>query len=125
MTAHTNYDLGKCIRCKKDTAVDVMCKGKGQEAFSFNMCELCMIATTPGVTRLRGNGDIIYEMNHDMPKNMFINLKDRALNPNKDEVIQKRSEEAKVDVLKSAKSRCAPYLFLRGVSLLTDDARVA
>lgn len=68
------------------------------------MCDSCLLTTT-GVSRLRGNGDHIYAANCDVPKNMFINVKNRTLDPEKDDIIQNRSELAKVDVLKSAKSR--------------------
>ena len=95
---------GTCVRCKKETLPSILCRGKGQEVFSFNMCDACLI-TTSGVTRLRGNGDRIYEANFDAPKNFFYNVKNRAVDPESGNKLQKRSEDAKVSVLKVAKGR--------------------
>ena len=61
--------------------------------------------TTSGVTRLRGNGDKIWNSHRDSPKNFFLDLKRCALNPEKYELVQERAKVAKYDVLKGAKVR--------------------
>eukprot|EP00602_Paraphysomonas_sp_CaronLab_P005736 CAMPEP_0185032330 /NCGR_PEP_ID=MMETSP1103-20130426/20305_1 /TAXON_ID=36769 /ORGANISM="Paraphysomonas bandaiensis, Strain Caron Lab Isolate" /LENGTH=561 /DNA_ID=CAMNT_0027568181 /DNA_START=326 /DNA_END=2011 /DNA_ORIENTATION=+ len=78
------------------------------------MCDECMIRTA-GVTQLRGNGDRIWECNIDAPKNFYSNLKNRALDPDKDRLIQRRAEIAKMEVLREAKKRrdISRYLFVK------------
>jgi hypothetical protein len=57
------------------------------------------------VTRLRGNGDKIWEINQEIPKNCYLNLEKRALDENRDELIFERAKVAKYEVLRGAKTR--------------------
>jgi hypothetical protein len=68
------------------------------------MCDACLLALSM-VARLRGNGDIIWECNRDVPKNAYLNLKSRTLDPNRIVSGLERAKGAKYEVLKGAKAR--------------------
>lgn len=95
---------GTCIRCRKVFSPAVLTRGKGEEAFSFNMCDSCL-TTLSMVSRLKSNGDIIWECNRDIPKNCYLNLKRCALDPHRNERELERAKIAKFEVLKGAKAR--------------------
>jgi hypothetical protein len=57
------------------------------------------------VTRLRGNGDKIWEINREIPKNCYLNLEKRALDANRNELVLERAKLAKYEVLREAKIR--------------------
>jgi hypothetical protein len=55
------------------------------------------------VSRIKGNGDKIWEINHDIPCNTYINLERSLLDPNRDEIINQRTREASFAVRTTAK----------------------
>lgn len=107
MLSPSNFEYsraGTCVRCRKGFIPAVLTRGKGQEAFSYNMCDACLM-TLSMVTRLRGNGDKIWEINRDIPKNCYLNLEKRALDPNRNDSVLERAKVAKYEVLREAKTR--------------------
>lgn len=85
-----------CIRCRKAPAPSVfITKWPYEEAVSYNMCEECLVTTTFGITRVRGNGSAIMAANADAPKHMMVDLKGRSLNPNRDSELLNRCIEAR------------------------------
>ena len=90
------YYRKTCIRCRKFHQVPIlMSYESGSIAYSLNYCEECMLVTTPGTSRLRGNGRLIWEANEDTPKNAWINLKKLAEAEDRDEKLHERALEAK------------------------------
>ena len=81
-----------------------MSKGRGEIAFSMNLCENCMMVTSH-IPRLRGNGDKIWENNAECPKTFYKDLTAAMLNPNRNDAFKTRAEEAWLYVLKAAKER--------------------
>ena len=93
------YYRKACIRCRKWHQEPIFLSyGSGSSAFSVNYCEECLIVTTPGLTRLRGNGALIWETNVDTPKNAWFDLKKICMMPDRDEKIHKRAVEARHQV---------------------------
>lgn len=82
----------------------ILSRGNGEELFCFNYCDACLMLMS-NVTSFRGNGDKIYQANKDVPKNFYINLKKRALDPDKGPKLLYRTQEAQFDVLKNSKVR--------------------
>lgn len=95
---------GNCLRCRSHFKHAVMAKGKGESAYSINLCETCTMLTSH-LTRLRGNGDAIWNTNKDCPKTFFKDLKASMLDPDRNESIKIRAEEAWLHVLTAAKER--------------------
>ena len=63
------YYRQKCIRCRKARQPAVfMTHTSSSVGYSLNYCEDCHVATTEGITRVRGNGDAIWQSNVDTPK---------------------------------------------------------
>jgi hypothetical protein len=82
----------------------VIAMGKGQAAFSINMCEACILKTSQ-ITRIRGNGDRIWNDNKDCPKTFYRDLKAGMLDPDRKKKFKVRAEEAWLHVLRAAKGR--------------------
>lgn len=74
---------------------------------------------TGQVSRLRGNGDQVYDKNNLTPKCFYANLVSKSLSMSRNEELQIRSEEAYLHVLKSAKLR---YLFWAIVSWVCNNS---
>ena len=90
------YFRQKCIRCRKAKQPAVfMTHTSSSVGYSLNYCEDCHIATTEGITRARGNGDAIWQSNVDTPKSAWLDLKNRALDPKRDEKLLERCVEAR------------------------------
>ncbi len=90
------YFRQKCIRCRKNKQPAVfLAHSSSSVGYSLNYCDDCHVATTEGITRTRGNGNSIWQANVDTPKNAWINLKDRLLDPYREEKLLKRSAEAR------------------------------
>ena len=53
------YFRGNCVRCRNAMKQSVLSKNKSMIVYSFNLCENCLLATTPGIGKLRGNGGAI------------------------------------------------------------------
>jgi hypothetical protein len=86
------YYRKACIRCRKWHQPHIfMTRNGGSEGFSINYCEDCHITTTPGTTRLRGNGSVIWNANVDTPKNAWLDLKALCTAPNRDQLIHERA----------------------------------
>ena len=96
--------LGNCLRCRNYFKHAVLAKGKGQVAYSINLCEKCTMLTSQ-LTRLRGNGDNIWRNNEECPKTFFKDLKAAMLDPDRNENFKVRAEEAWLHVLTAAKER--------------------
>lgn len=71
----------------------------------MNYCEPCIIATTPGVKRIRGNGDLIYEAHRETPKIYYTDLHATAMNPMRDQYLLERAKECRKWTLILAKYR--------------------
>mmetsp|Transcript_6338 Transcript_6338/g.10372 ORF Transcript_6338/g.10372 Transcript_6338/m.10372 type:complete len:347 (+) Transcript_6338:73-1113(+) len=98
------YFRGNCLRCRSYFKHAVIAMGKGQTAFSINICEACILKTSH-LTRIRGNGDRIWNDNKDCPKTFYRDLKAGMLNPDRNKLLKVRSEEAWLHVLRAAKDR--------------------
>ena len=94
-----------CIRCRKIKSPPyLLTKGPGKIAFSYNLCEECMIKTVPsGISRLRGNTNEIYQANLDTPKTIWIDLGRLASAPDRIDKILQRSITARFATLYDAK----------------------
>eukprot|EP01031_Cornospumella_fuschlensis_P041487 gene41487-50627_t len=97
--------LGKCIRCKKQTMPSFIIAGGGSFGFGMNYCDDCLITTTPGITKIAGNGDAIWAANLDTPMHAYIDLIECINIPNREQVHLERSKEAKLEVNLLAKQR--------------------
>jgi len=75
------------------------------EIFCFNLCEACLLATTPDVTKTAHNGDAIYDANEDMPLTCYSDFGRSLRNPLRDQHIIERCAEAREAVLYYAKLR--------------------
>ena len=88
------YYRGRCIRCKNESPSVFVIMNKGTTGFSCNYCKNCLIAVTPGINKIRGNGDLIWKCVEDVPKIMYRNLKEHALLANRDDIILDRCLDA-------------------------------
>ena len=90
------YYRQKCIRCRKVKQPGIFLTHTSSSiGYSINYCEDCHVSSTPGITRVRGNGDGIWKANIDTPKNAWLDLKSRALDPDRDAKLLERSVEAR------------------------------
>jgi len=86
------YFRKACIRCRKWHQPPMfLSKGSGSIGYSLNYCEDCHIDTTPGISRVRGNGDAIWNTNVDTPKSVWFDLKKICMAENRDELIHERA----------------------------------
>jgi len=95
---------GKCVNCYKTMSAVVLSRNRKKEVFSLNICGSCMLRST-NVSKLKGNGDVIYEAFTTAPKTMFINAQKRSLDPDRERSIHERARTAKYAVLRQAKAR--------------------
>jgi len=91
------YYRKTCIRCRRNNVAPIFLTfGPGEVAYSLNICDDCHIRTTPGTTRLRGNGEAMLRCNAETPKNAWIDLRALALSETRDEDLLVRAEEARL-----------------------------
>lgn len=69
------------------------------------MCEACLLATTPDISRTAHNGNAVYTANEDMPLTCYSDFGKSLTNPHRDEHIIARCVEAQEAVLHYAKLR--------------------
>lgn len=98
-------NIGRCIRCKKQTMPSFIIAGGGSFGFGMNYCDYCLITTTPGITKIAGNGDAIWAANLDTPLHAYIDLIACINIPNREQVHLERSMEARLEVNLLAKQR--------------------
>lgn len=79
--------------------------GGGSFGFGMNYCDDCLVTTTPGVTKIAGNGDAIWAANLDTPMHAYIDLIECLNIPNREQVHLERSKEARLEVNLLAKQR--------------------
>lgn len=82
----TNFTLGQCIRCREDSPAIFFSADNGEMAFALNYCEKCTIATTPGITNIRGNGRKIYDAHMDTPKHLYLRLRPPIVDPQRNAI---------------------------------------
>ena len=111
------YYRGACVRCKKKGPQIVLSIGPGLAAFSVNYCEECMLAVTPGVSRLRNNGSKIWEHIQDAPMTMHMETKSRFLDDDKHLRLIEVSKRAQYDIATSAKYRRNSYRYNKILNL--------
>ncbi len=107
------YFRGSCIRCRKKITLIALFGGPGGTAYSMNYCEDCLIATSPGVSRLRGQGGQIALCNEDTPMTCLYNYKERVLDPSRSSVLIERSKSAKFKIATASKIRRNEYRYNR------------
>eukprot|EP01038_Epipyxis_sp_PR26KG_P013639 gene13639-18302_t len=101
------YFRGTCIRCKNKTSSIFIPMKQGSIGYSINYCSNCIVATTPNLpsNKIKFHGDLIWEANSDVPKIFYSNLEEKALIPNREEIITNRSIEAQLHVRNQVKLR--------------------
>lgn len=82
-----------------------MFRNHGKYCFSFNYCGECLVTLTPGVSKLKGNADAIWEANQDCPLQCLIDLEQQVINPLRNEILLQRSKEASFEVNTAMKLR--------------------
>lgn len=97
------YYRGQCIRCRTVSPCVYFTLQNGLFGVSTNYCEKCLLAVTLGVKTIRGNGDLIWEDNSDIPCNTFLDLQSVLLHPQREEIIIERAREASLGVKTTAK----------------------
>lgn len=103
------YHRGNCIRCRNKFCPVALSSKSFSIVYSFNICENCLIGTSPSVSRLRGNGDVIWEANLDTPMNSYVEISNACLDPEREKSIITRSREAQFAILTSMKLRRNDY----------------
>ena len=103
------YHRHRCIRCRKSTKPICLEKDHGSVAYSINICESCMITTSPtipeGTEKIGGYGDQVWEFNHDMPMNFYKEIKRNFFDSGRKLIIQNRAAVARDGVRLEAKQR--------------------
>lgn len=99
------YFKGQCIRCREDTPALFFTADCGEMAFSLNYCEKCTIATTPGITSVRGNSRQIYDSHMDTPKHLYLRLRTPIVEEDRDKHHIVRGKIAKHAVQTAMKLR--------------------
>jgi len=90
------YYRKACIRCRKWHQLPLfMAKDGGSIGYSLNYCEDCHVVTTPGTSRVRGNGSAIWNANIDTPKSAWFDLKSLCMADDRDEKIHARAVVAR------------------------------
>jgi hypothetical protein len=74
-------------------------------AFSLNLCESCLLAITPTIDRLYGNGDEVWSHSLWAPKSFYLDLKALSFSDSRDFDLKTRSREARYVSLVHAKNR--------------------
>lgn len=95
---------GKCIRCKAKNPSIVLIYNN-EIAYHLNLCQKCLLNTTPGIKKLKKNGDAIWLSNIDTPKTLYYNLKKASLDENREKNIIKRSIKARICTQNESKNR--------------------
>jgi hypothetical protein len=79
------YFKGQCIRCREESPAIFLVDELGEMAFSLNFCKSCILATTPSISKLRGNNRLIYESHLDTPKHLYIDLRPPIVRTDRDQ----------------------------------------
>lgn len=78
----------------------------GNYGYCLNYCVECLKTTSKISSKsLKGKGDIILQENFDVPMHVYIDLKSRALLPNREEEHIERSKKATLEVNRIGKMR--------------------
>jgi hypothetical protein len=98
------YHRRKCTRCRKKCTMSLLTRMCGKNVFSFNICDDCLIATTPDISKIRGSGDQIYDSNLQLstPFNLYLDV---AVHADRNLLITSRAKEARIAVIQGRKAR--------------------
>ena len=99
------YYRGLCTRCGKKGGPVVLSLGSHLKVFSLNLCEACVLTTTPGISRLRGHGDEVWANNIDTPKNFYADLIKQSVSEKRNSNLLCRAIEAKYYLSRESKTR--------------------
>ena len=99
------YYRGTCIRCRIRSGPSVLSTGHHEKIFSLNLCQACILASTPDIPRLRGYGDAIWTNNIDTPKHYYNDIFKLSISEDRDKKLLLRAIETKYSIMKEAKQR--------------------
>ena len=68
-----------------------------------------MIVTSPGISKLKGNGTLIWLNNLDTPANCLLDIKDSCTHAERSAMVLKRSRIAQLEVYRAMKERRNEY----------------
>lgn len=98
------YFRGVCVSCKRKMIPSVFsCKSYGM-AFALNTCDNCLKKIC-GLSKLIGNGDIIWDRIGSSPKTVLMNLLDLSLDLKREKRVEERAMQAKLRVAELSKIR--------------------